>query len=146
MILAAAATTAGTYGLPQGYGPRPGRGSGSGGGSNSGRGSGGNGGLSNGCRLEWQTVHSIEEIEEEREQCTPYTEEQCDRVQNCQTYYDDVCENLVREVPETYTEDECRDEYVRSCQKHWRTYPNGDKKREVPETYTEDECRDEYVR
>merc|ERR1712152_19602 len=25
-------------------------------------------------------------------------------------------------------EDECRDEYVRSCQKHWKTYPNGDKK------------------
>jgi len=127
MILAAAAT-AGTYGLPQGYGPRPGRGGSGSGGGNSGRGSGNGGALSNGCRLEWQTVHSIEEIEEEREQCTPYTEEQCDRVQNCQTYYDDVCENLVREVPETYTEDECRDEYVRSCQKHWKTYPNGDKK------------------
>jgi len=167
MLLATA--TVGTYGLPQGIGPRYGQGSGgnSGGNSNSdwgaatvgndGEGTGqrgdnsrNDGSLESGnvgpwdlpdsngirCRLEWQTIHRIEEIEEERKQCTPYNEEQCDVVRNCQRIDENVCEDLL--VEETYTEEECKVENVRSCQKHWQTLPNGDKNWEVdPSTCTE---------
>ena len=28
--------------------------------------------LEDGCRLEWQTIHSIEEVEEEMQRCSPY--------------------------------------------------------------------------
>ena len=93
--------------------------------------------LPDGCRLEWQTVlHHIEEVEEEREQCTPYTEEQCDVVRNCHRIDENVCETLI--VEETYTEEKCKVENVRSCKKHWQTLPNGDKNWEVdPSTCTE---------
>ena len=30
--------------------------------------------LENGRRLEWQTIHSIEEVEEEMQRCSPYYE------------------------------------------------------------------------
>jgi len=102
--------------------------------------------LPDGCRIEYQTVHSIEEVENEeavctpyvdtlcetltRRQCTPYQDEECKTVpqQKCETKYEERCENLFRDVPETYTEDECETYNVNICQKHWKTYPNGDKK------------------
>jgi len=101
--------------------------------------------LPSGCRLEWQTFHSVEETEAENLNCTPYMREQCQWIdknecqtvrsqrcdsvpqERCHTKFERVCTNLQREVHETYTEDLCRDEYVRTCQKHWRTYENGDK-------------------
>jgi len=116
--------------------------------------------LPDGCRIEYQTVHSIEEVEREDNVCTPYidnvcstvTRRQCDPYQEdvckltpqqkCETKYEEVCSNLWRDVPETYTEDECNTYNVNTCQKHWKTYPNGDKKweddpstcQELPET------------
>jgi len=146
------------------HGPQPGGEHGVG--SNGGNNGGNNGGLNNlpeGCRIEYQTVHSIEEIEEEKEvctpytdtvchteyrqQCTPYQDQECKLVpkQKCETIYEEVCENLWRDVPEIYVEDVCETKYVKTCQKHWKTYPNGDKKweddpskcEELPET----ECR-----
>jgi len=155
---------AGSHALPQ-YGPRPqpGRRPDNGGQGGS-QGSGGNNGdlnnLPEGCRIEFQTVHSIEEIEKEEEVCTPYTDTVCNTVykkectpyqdkecktvpkQKCETKYEEVCQNLWRDVPETYVEDECETYNVNSCQKHWKTYPNGDKKweddpstcQELPET------------
>jgi len=152
---------AGSYAMPQ-YSPQPQ--------SQSGRRPNFNGGgvrppaefnnLPDGCRIEYQTVHSIEEVEREdnvctpyidnvcqtvtRRQCTPYTEEVCKLKpqQKCETKFEEICSNLWRDVPETYTEDECNTYTVNTCQKHWRTYPNGDKKweddpstcQELPET------------
>ena len=79
-----------------------------------------------------------------RRQCDPYQDTECKTVpqQKCETKYEEVCSNLWRDVPETYTEDECNTYNVNTCQKHWKTYPNGDKKweddpstcQELPET------------
>lgn len=156
---------AGSHALPYGPGPQePGRGSNNGGGAGGSQGSGGNnGGLNNlpdGCRIEYQTVHTIVEVEKEEEVCTPYTDNECTTVtrrrctpyqdkecklvpqQKCETIFEEVCEKLWRDIDETYTEDVCETNYVRTCQKHWKTYPNGDKKweddpeacEELPET------------
>ena len=67
---------AGGHALPQ-YQPQPtqpGRRPNHGGGGGSGGSNGGLDNLPDGCRIEYQTVHSIEEIEKEEEVCTPYTE------------------------------------------------------------------------
>jgi len=118
-----------------------------------------------GCRIEYVTVHTIEENENEEEVCTPYTDIECKTnrrlkctpyqdkeckwvpQEKCETKFEDVCEDLVRQVPETYTEDVCETSNVITCQKHWKIYPNGDKKwEENPEacqTLPETRCRPE---
>jgi len=140
-----------------GGGRRPNHGGNGGGGGNSNQGNGGNnagqfGNLPDGCRIEFQTVHSIESVENEENVCTPYTEtiqrrkctpyqdRECKNVpkQKCETTFEEVCQNLWRDREEVYTEDVCTTNNVRTCQQHWRTYPNGDKKWEDnPET-----CKD----
>jgi len=132
-------------------GRRPNHGGNGGGNSNQGNGgaNAGFGNLPDGCRIEFQTVHSIEEIENEENVCTPYTvtiqqrkcspyqDRECKNVpkQVCKTTFEEVCQNLWRDREETYTEDVCTTNNVRTCQQHWKTYPNGDKKWEDnPET------------
>jgi len=134
-----------------GGGRRPNHGGNGSGNSNQGNGgaNAGFGNLPDGCRIEFQTVHSIENVENEENVCTPYTEtiqrrqcspyqdRECKSVpkQKCETTFEEVCQNLWRDREETYTEDVCTTKDVRTCQQHWKTYPNGDKKWEDnPET------------
>jgi len=62
--------------------------------------------------------------------CNDYQDRECKSVpkQKCETNFEEVCQNLWRDVPETYVEDVCTTNNVRTCQQHWKTYPNGDKK------------------
>merc|ERR1719423_137495 len=97
----------------------------------------GGSGLPAGCRIEYQTVQTIIEVEKEenvcnpvtdrvcstkyRKACSPYTDNVC-KVTNrevCQTKYEQKCRTKYRQVPETYHEDECREEDRRVCDSHW---------------------------
>jgi len=116
--------------------------------------------LPDGCRIEYQNVQTIVEVESENIVCTPYTDRVCEAKYRqacnpyedtecrtvykkaCEVKYKDVCNNLVREVPEDYVEDECKDELTRVCDSTWVIKANGDKVweedpttcRQIPET------------
>jgi len=119
--------------------------------------------LPEGCRIEYQTIQTIVEVETENVVCTPYTDRVCDTKyrqacnpyedtecrtvykKECEIKYRDVCNDLVRDVPEDYVEDECKDELTRACDSTWVVKANGDKVweedpktcRQIPET----QCR-----
>jgi len=116
--------------------------------------------LPEGCRIEYQNIHTIIDVETEEIVCTPYTDRVCDTKyqQACNPYEDtecrtvykkvcedkheDVCHDLVRAVPEDYVEDECKDELTKVCDSTWVVKANGDKVweedpktcRQIPET------------
>jgi len=116
--------------------------------------------LPEGCRIEYQNIHTIVEVETENVVCTPYTDRVCDTKyrqacspyedtecrtvykKECKTKHKEVCNNLVRDVPEDYVEDECKDEPTRVCDSTWVVKANGDKVweedpttcRQIPET------------
>jgi len=89
--------------------------------------------LPQGCRIEYRTIYDIVEVEEfetkYKRQCKTEFQRICSpyREQNCQTKYEKKCETLTRnkcyeafkDVP--WDTEECKEETVRKCDKHWVT-------------------------
>jgi len=109
--------------------------------------------LPDGCRIEYQDIQTIIDVETEEEVCSPYTDRVCNIKyrQACNPYEDtecrtvfkkvckvkhnEVCNDLSRDVPELYVEDDCKDELTRVCDSTWVIKNNGDKVwEEDPET------------
>lgn len=100
--------------------------------------------LAPGCSIKYKTIADViykEEYETKcvtayREQCDqklqricePYEEKVCKTAyrEKCEVKYRDNCYEAYKDVQEEYTEDECKKENVRACEKHWVV--NGDAK------------------
>jgi len=98
-----------------------------------------------GCRIKYKTVSLIEQREEYEDKCETKYRQQCEtkfqglcnpkREKKCKTESKrkceiktkEVCSQLWREVQQAYQEDECKDSYVRKCEKHWDQAADGSK-------------------
>jgi len=92
----------------------------------------------NPCRIGYETVYEVEEIETEEEKCTTVNERKCETSfrekcvpviekvcqpitrDQCKTEFKQECQQLFREEKQSYVEDECETTTVRKCEKYWK--------------------------
>merc|ERR1712025_1478433 len=77
--------------------------------------------LPQGCRIEYKVVYSVEEREEYENKC------QTDYKRQCDTNWKQECNQLYKDVQQEYQAEECKDQEVRKCEKHWEEGTDGSK-------------------
>jgi len=90
------------------------------------------------CRIRYETIYEVQEVETNEEKCTTVNERACETSfrekcvtviekvcqpitrDQCKTEFKQECQQLFREEKQSYVEDKCETTTVRKCEKYWK--------------------------